>query len=346
MNKRRMARVVNPAPRRARVVNPYEVADAISSSDGELSDVKEIFEEFRGKPSEYTTDQVVGPGVPLTLAELGGLQELELDDGMIYGFDPEETRLCSDAQGNLHIAGHREIDDEMQPGEYIHLGEVVRCDYIADKPHLYPAEKEQRFTHTFGDDVEGARGPELYYRDGYLIPDPETGDYEVSPEGIIDVEPGSVRNGFFSSLTGSKFEVEGYGKPKLVERAPTLIGTYRARSKEEAIRLAKADAGKGRFTKFKAIKVNPASRTNGLFSSIFGDRTSGSKKRATAARSRGAKMRKYSVEAHGKYDEDNNVLPASIFSAPNKRAALEQFKKYLREGGYRVSDYTLHAFED
>jgi hypothetical protein len=47
MSKRRLARVVNPAPRRARlarVVNPYEVADAISSSDGELSDVEEIFE--------------------------------------------------------------------------------------------------------------------------------------------------------------------------------------------------------------------------------------------------------------------------------------------------------------
>ncbi len=259
---RRIARVANPVRRRrtARVVNPFDVMDAMENTDGELEDVTDIFEEFSGRRSEFVTDYEVGPDVPRTLAELGGLLEIETDDGTVYEFDSNDFRLCADAQGNLHIAGPREIDDEMPVGERVLLGEVIRCDYIADKPHLYPDDEEQEFTHTFGDDEEGAQGPELSYEDGYLLLDPETGDYEVLPEGIQDTEPGRVRNGFFSSLAdkavGTRWEVEALA---MQDPMPTIIGTYRTRTKKEALRLAKEQARKelppGSYTRFKATRA-------------------------------------------------------------------------------------------
>lgn len=269
MKQKRTARIVNRKRKRRVVIliNPSDVAEAIEQSDGEA--VEQIFEEFRGKPARAITEYEVGPGVPLVMAELGGLLELELvsadpnQDGRVYEFDPDEFRLCADAQGNLRIAGPQEINDEMPPRESVLLGEVVRVDYVADKPHLYPEDGEVEFTHTFGDDYDGASGPDLYYRDGYLSLDPDTGDYEILPEGISDTEPGRERNGFFSSAVsktvGDRWEVDGYGEPEVIEPDAHEIGTFRARSKQDALKQAREqirkDGLQGHFVKLVARKL-------------------------------------------------------------------------------------------
>lgn len=254
--KRRTARVVNPARkrRRARVLNP-SLFDVLSNPATELERADEIFETFRGRPSEFITDYEVGPGVPRTLAELGGLLEIETVDGDIHLFEPEEVRLCADADGNLRIAGRSEEPDGDEPEG----SEVVRIDYVADKPHLYD-EDEIEFTHTWGEEIAGACGPVLTYEDGFFSLDPDTGDYEITKDGIQDAKPGRERNGFFSSLAdtavGGKWEVEAFEQ---VEPTPTVIGTFRARTKKEALRQAKAQARKeapaGTFTRFKATRV-------------------------------------------------------------------------------------------
>jgi hypothetical protein len=201
MSRRRLARVVNPKPetRLARVVNPlptsFDFVRTVSNPESERADVDSLFEEFRGKPSEFVTELEVAPDVPLNLAELGGLIELELDSGEVQEFDPEETKLCADADGNLHIAGYRLIDDEVPSDEKVFLGEIARVVYEADKPHLYPNDGEAEFEHVFGEDVPGAALPDLYYQDGFLLI--EGGDYVCAPEGIKDVAPRRP-NGIFT----------------------------------------------------------------------------------------------------------------------------------------------------
>jgi hypothetical protein len=233
--KKGRARIVNPKRRqRARIINPvnqFSILHALSNPDDELAATTEIFEEFRGKPSEWIDYEDVPPGTPETLAELGGLEEIELEDGTIYEFDNGE-RLCSDSSGNLHIAGEPVIDDTMPAGEKVYLGQIREISYNADKEHLYPGQGEQSFFHDFDEDDKGLELPELYYQDGFYIIEPDTGDYMITREGIADAEPGRARNGFFADVAGrARAGIKKHRARRKAERAiaKLAVAEYRAK---------------------------------------------------------------------------------------------------------------------
>jgi hypothetical protein len=185
-DRKNRVRVLNPAkPRKhlVRVLNPLPShLDILSYVMNGSTEVDSLYQEFRGKPSEYSTLEEAAPGTPGLLAELGQLIELELDDGDVIEFDPEAAKLCADSEGSLFITGFREIDDEIAPGEKVYQGDITRVVYCADKPHLYPNEGEQDFEHWFGDSA--GELPELHYLDGYYLI--ESGDYEIAERGIIN----------------------------------------------------------------------------------------------------------------------------------------------------------------
>jgi hypothetical protein len=210
MRRAERVRVVNPSRRKARVrvINPSAAAagifEAFINPDTELQDATEIFEEFSGRASEFVDEYDAAPGTPRTLAELGGLSEIETDEGEVLDFDPEEHKLCSDTDLNLHITGPREIDDEMPTGEKVFVGHIRRVDYEAEKPLHY--EGVQTYTHDFDEEERGLELPELYYQDGFYIIEPFTGDYTVTADGIADGDDDTVPNGLFSSIA------EGVGR--------------------------------------------------------------------------------------------------------------------------------------
>jgi hypothetical protein len=60
-------------------------------------------------------------------------------------------------------------------------------------------------------------------------------------------------------------------------------------------------------------------------------------------RTKGKRVRRYSMSAFGKHDEDDNVYPSREFAATSKTKALMDFRRYLRETGRNPRDYQLVA---
>ena len=136
------------------------------------------------------------PGTPQTVAELGGLVEIALDSEKVkvkvlralkvrvttdgYGdkaltFNPKQSRLVADANGDLHLVGfYVTPPDEFQPGRSQLIGTVLAVTYRVN------GETENR-EHEFS--KHGGDCPRLYFKDGYLLF--RGGTYAVTPEGLL-----------------------------------------------------------------------------------------------------------------------------------------------------------------
>jgi hypothetical protein len=136
------------------------------------------------------------PGTPQTVAELGGLVEIALDADRVkrkalralnvrvktddhgdkaWTFNPKQSRLVADANGDLHLVGfYLKPPDEFQPGRSQLIGSVVAVTY---RPNGETEGREHEFCEHGGD------CPKLYFKDGYLLF--RGGTYSVTPQGLL-----------------------------------------------------------------------------------------------------------------------------------------------------------------
>jgi hypothetical protein len=128
------------------------------------------------------------PGGPKKAGALAKLASIELMGGKVQNFPKGAAYIGGIKRGKLArmVIGLKQpftIQNGLEAGKAIVIGEVKRFDYWARKPHLYGENSpEYRFTHKAGE--EGGRRPLLVFHNGAI--GFRGGDYKIQPEGVRD----------------------------------------------------------------------------------------------------------------------------------------------------------------
>ena len=172
---------------------------ARSTAVVDIEGARKLAKEFHGRGSKREYDAVETSYVPSSLAELGALVEIVLDDddGPVIDFEHCRVKLCSEPDGTQYyfIGGDQELTDEMleeleiEPSgigsKSLTLGEVYKLTYETDKQHLDDSDGETvQYEHEFGE--EGGEMPTLVYNPVSKRLSLVGGSYETKPEGITN----------------------------------------------------------------------------------------------------------------------------------------------------------------
>lgn len=141
--------------------------------------VKQLREKFSGQKSTKVTQVFAPKGTPSNVAKLGRLALIETESARIK---PTGTvYLCTDGRGKLHLCGA--TDAPLYSGPRQNFGQVLKVEYEAAKPHLYPGQGTILFYHRMGE--EGGKRPTLH-GDGKGGLKFRGGSYKIRREGIVD----------------------------------------------------------------------------------------------------------------------------------------------------------------
>lgn len=155
----------------------YVVANGTGAG---ATSAKQLHQTFTGKESKRSRVLHVAPRTPKQLAQLGRLVSITTTRGKIKlarRNPADETVLCADSRGRLHIASTAESLGEIPAGN---LGQVIEIEYSTAKPHL-GHNRPTLFFHEMGEEG-GARPMLVSDGEGHLVF--QGGDYEITAEGI------------------------------------------------------------------------------------------------------------------------------------------------------------------
>lgn len=167
------------------------------SHPDELGLAQKVAKGFHGKLEGSITNVLEQEKYASNLAELGIMEDMELESGLIVVF-PEfplsrRPRLCSSSDGDqLYIVGGRQeltgkdmeaLGVEFPDRDYIVIGPIAAISYITAKYHLSKKDRKPgTYRHEFGE--EGGELPILVYDNINRRQGIYGGSYTIEDEGI------------------------------------------------------------------------------------------------------------------------------------------------------------------